>query len=92
MFVEPAEQGLVEAFVLALRGGFIGFPGDRLNPEPGDQLTDRSATASVDVPWRPPIANSDRAISTMSARRSSALIRLRASIGTMVRAKLVMTH
>ena len=36
LFIEPAEQRLVEAFVLALRGGFIGFAGDRLNTEPGD--------------------------------------------------------
>ena len=36
LFVEEAEQGLVEAFVLALRGRFIGFAGDRLNTERGD--------------------------------------------------------
>ena len=36
LFVEPAEQGLVEAFVLALRGRFVGFAGDRVDPEPGD--------------------------------------------------------
>jgi len=36
LLIQPAEQRLVEAFVLALRGGFIGFAGDRLNTEPGD--------------------------------------------------------
>jgi len=36
LFVEPAEQCPAEAFVLALRGGFIGFAGDRLDAEPGD--------------------------------------------------------
>jgi hypothetical protein len=29
LLVEPAEQGLVEPFVLALRRRLIGFPGDR---------------------------------------------------------------
>ena len=30
LLIEETEQGLVEAFVLALRGGLVGFPGDRL--------------------------------------------------------------
>ena len=36
LFVEESEQGLVEAFVLALRGRCIEFTGDRLHPERGD--------------------------------------------------------
>ena len=36
LFAEKAKRGLVEAFVLAVRGWFIGFPGDRLHAEPGD--------------------------------------------------------
>ena len=31
LFVEPTEQGLVEAFIFALRRWFIGFAGDRLD-------------------------------------------------------------
>ena len=33
LFIKPAEEGLVEAFVFARRVGFIGFAGDRLNAE-----------------------------------------------------------
>jgi hypothetical protein len=43
LFVEEAEQGLIGAFVLALRRGFIRFPRDRLDPERshiGDKLAE----------------------------------------------------
>ncbi len=33
LLVEIAEQGLVEAFVFALRGWLVGLSGDRLDPE-----------------------------------------------------------
>jgi len=36
LLVEPAEQGLVEALVLALRGRLAGPAGDRLDAERGD--------------------------------------------------------
>jgi hypothetical protein len=36
LLVKVTEQGLVEAFVLALGGRFIGFAGDRLDPKRGD--------------------------------------------------------
>ena len=50
LFVEEAEEGLVEAFVLALCGRFIGFAGDGLNAESGDvgdELADSSAPGWV---------------------------------------------
>jgi hypothetical protein len=50
LHIKEAEQGLVEAFVLALRRRFIGFPGDRLDPERddiGDELTDHPTTGRV---------------------------------------------
>ena len=50
LLVEPAEQGLVEAFVLALRRGFVWLPGDRLDAKPGnegDELPDGSAPRRV---------------------------------------------
>ena len=50
LFVEVAEQGLVEAFVLALRGRLVGLPGDRLHPERGDvsdQLPQHPASGRV---------------------------------------------
>ncbi len=36
LLIEPAEQSLVEAFVLTLCRRLVGFPGDRLDPEGGD--------------------------------------------------------
>jgi hypothetical protein len=33
LFVQEPEQGLMEAFVLALRGRFVRFPSDRLDPQ-----------------------------------------------------------
>ena len=33
---DPPWQALVRAFVLALRGWFVRFPGDRLDPQGGD--------------------------------------------------------
>ena len=35
LLVQPAEQGLVESFVLALRGRLLGLPGDRLDSQRG---------------------------------------------------------
>ncbi len=42
VLVEVAEQGLVEAFVLALGGGFVGLAGDRLDTEGADVLDELS--------------------------------------------------
>lgn len=36
LFVQEPEQGLMEAFVLSLRGRFVRFPGDRFDPQGGD--------------------------------------------------------
>lgn len=36
LFVQEPEEGLMEAFVLALCGWFVRFPGDRLDPQGGD--------------------------------------------------------
>jgi len=50
LLVEESEQGLVEAFVLALRGRLIGFAGDRLHPERGDigdELTQDAAAGRI---------------------------------------------
>ena len=38
LLVEEAEQGLMETFVLALRGRLVGLSGDRLDTEPGDVI------------------------------------------------------
>jgi hypothetical protein len=45
LLVEVAEQGLVEAFVLALGGRLVGLAGDRLGAQRGnmgDELADDS--------------------------------------------------
>ena len=50
LLVEEPEQGLLEAFVLTLRGRFIGFPRDRLHPErddTGDELAQHPAVGRV---------------------------------------------
>jgi hypothetical protein len=50
LLVEVSEEGLVEPFVLALRGRLIRFPGDRLNSEGldiGDELPDDPAARRV---------------------------------------------
>ena len=50
LLVEPAEQGLVEALVLALRGRLVGLAGDRLDAERGDvgdELPDNTASGRV---------------------------------------------
>jgi hypothetical protein len=50
LLVEPAEQGLVEALVLALRGRLVGLAGDRLDAEcgdVGDELPDNTASGRV---------------------------------------------
>jgi hypothetical protein len=47
LLVEPAEQGLVEALVPALRGRLVGLAGDRLDAERGDvgdELRDNTAS------------------------------------------------
>ncbi len=52
LLVEVAEQGLVEAFVLALRGRLVGLAGDRLDAERGhvrDELTDISGSSQMRV-------------------------------------------
>ena len=36
LLVEEPKQGLMETFVLALRGRRVGLPGDRRHAEPGD--------------------------------------------------------
>lgn len=50
LLVEEAEQGLVEAFVVALRRGLVGLAGDRLDAQSGDvgdELSDgRASTGS----------------------------------------------
>ena len=38
LLVEVAEQGLMEAFVLALGGRLVRLAGDRLDPQRGDVL------------------------------------------------------
>jgi hypothetical protein len=51
LFVEVAEQGLVEAFVLALGGRLVGLAGDRLDPETRDvlhELAEESAPGRVE--------------------------------------------
>jgi hypothetical protein len=50
LLVEPAEQGLVEALVLAPRGRLVGLAGDRLDAERGDvgdELPDNTASGRV---------------------------------------------
>ncbi len=46
LFVQETEQGPVEAFVLALRGWFVRFPGDRLDPQGGDVREELASEAS----------------------------------------------
>ena len=36
LFIEPSEQRLMESFVLALRGRFVGFARDRFHPQRRD--------------------------------------------------------
>ena len=62
LFVEEAEQGLMEASVLALRRRFIGFAGDRFDTEPGDlppRCLIASSTDSRVKPSRPPVTTTD---------------------------------
>ena len=50
LFVEPSEQGLVEAFVLTLGRRFVGLAGDCFDAEPGDigdELSDSTAPRRV---------------------------------------------
>ncbi len=47
LLVEVAEQGLVEAFVLALRGRLAGLSGDRLHPECSWHVSDELADVSA---------------------------------------------
>src|SRR4029079_539177 len=56
----------------------------------GCETPARRAMSSVDVPCKPPIANSTRAAWTISSRRTSALFRVRVSVVT--RCKLLLTH
>lgn len=66
LFVEVAEQGLVEPFVLALRGRFVGFAGDRFHSESGDigdELADNTASGwvqSTPVTAQQPLRNTMR--------------------------------
>ncbi|CAH0306284.1 hypothetical protein SRABI26_04697 [Arthrobacter sp. Bi26] len=46
LFVQETEQGPVEAFVLALCGWFVGFPGDRLDPQGGNVREELALAAS----------------------------------------------
>ena len=46
LLVEVAEQGLVEAFVLALGGRFVGLAGDRLDAQ-GHHVNDELAQESA---------------------------------------------
>jgi hypothetical protein len=66
LHVEPAEQGLVEAFVLSLRGRLIGFDRDRLDPgrgDIGDELTEDPASGRVQ---RSPVIAEETLRNTMS--------------------------
>ena len=50
LLIEEPEQGLVEAFVLALRGRLIGLARDRLDPQRGhirDELAQHASTGRV---------------------------------------------
>ena len=47
LLVEVAEQGLVEAFVLALGGRLVGLPGDGLDPESGHVVDELAEVAAA---------------------------------------------
>lgn len=47
LLVEEAKWGLGEPFVLALRRWFIWFPDNRLDAEPGDELSDGGSRGQV---------------------------------------------
>lgn len=50
LLVQPAEEGLMEPFILPLRGRLIRLAGDRLDPERGhvdDQLADPSTADRI---------------------------------------------
>ena len=47
LLVEVAEQGLVEAFVLSLRGGLVGLAGDRLDAQPLDVVDKLAEVAAA---------------------------------------------
>jgi hypothetical protein len=60
LLVEVAEQGLVEAFVLALSGRLVGLAGDRLGAQRGTMCDERADDATPRRVQRQPVVGRSR--------------------------------